>query len=127
MTTPITTRIRRRLSWAAGHVRHRMLVARGKVRQAFARIMVGLAGPYARILQRVTHGNEAYDAFEKHGFHLLRKHYYLPIPDAQDLKDKLVNEPSDCVGIDMNESEALQLLEQTAAKYQGEFARSFPL
>ena len=127
MTTPITTRIRRRLSWAKGHVHHWMLVARGKVRQGFARAMVGLAGPYARVLQRVTHGNEAHDAFAKHGFHLLRKHYYLPIPDEQDLKDKINVEPSDCVGIDMNESGAIKLLEETAAKYQDEFAKSFPL
>src|SRR5947209_10480673 len=108
--TPITTRICRSLSMAARHVRSGARVARGMVRQGIARVMIGLAGPYARILHRVTRGNDAYDAFARHGFHLLRKHYYVPIPDEQDLKNKLALEPSDCIGIDMNESGALKLL-----------------
>jgi len=86
-----------------------------------------IAEACASILSRCVPGNAAYEAFSRYGYHLLRKHYYLPIPDEQDLADPLVKEPSALVGVDMNEDGALDLLRNVVARYKDEFQKAFPL
>jgi hypothetical protein len=97
------------------------------VHNRIGRIFLKLASPYAAALNRFVPGNEAYDKFARHGFHLLRKHYYLPIPDEADLQDPLVNMPSDLVGVDMNDARALEFLREVVNPYQAEFRASFPV
>jgi hypothetical protein len=53
------------------------------------------------------------------GFHLLRKHYYLPLPDQDDLA--CIKE-SDLVGVDMNVPGAFRLLDTVVDRYKDEFA-----
>lgn len=97
------------------------------VRDCMGQVVLRLAPSFAAALNRLVPGNLAYDAFAKHGFHLLRKHYYLPIPDETDLNDPLVKNDTELVGIDMNESQALEFLENVFSKYQKEFQQAFPL
>jgi Methyltransferase domain len=97
------------------------------VRACFKKMVLGLASPFAAALNRLVPGNEAFEAFSRHGFCLLRKHYYLPIPDETDLNDPLANDASDLVGIDMNESEALAFLQEVFPRYRDEFHALFPL
>ena len=92
-----------------------------------SRAMLRLASPFARLLSRCVPENLAYPAFARHGYHLLRKHYYLPIPDEEDLAGPLVQQPSAMVGVDLNDAGALALLDDVIVKYQAEFQRSFPL
>ncbi len=97
------------------------------VRDGMGRLLVRTAPLYASALNRLVPGNTAYDGFARHGFHLLRQHYYLPIPDETDLNDPMLKRSSDLVGIDMNEARALEWLQQTFAKYQHEFREAFPI
>lgn len=91
------------------------------------RVLLRLAPPFAAALDRWVPGNRAHDSFAKHGFHLLRKHFYLPIPDETDLKDPMLKASSDLVGIDLNEDEALTILRDIYPKYRAEFQQAFPL
>lgn len=65
--------------------------------------------------------------FYRHGFHLLRKHFYLPIPDDTDRLEQFWDEPSAMVGIDANEPLALQVMEQICPLYLPEFRARFPI
>jgi predicted O-methyltransferase YrrM len=58
----------------------------------------------------------------RRGYYLLRKHYYLPIPDETDLA--YARETS-MVGIDVDAPRALAFLDEVVRPYRGEFAR-FP-
>lgn len=91
------------------------------------RALIRLAPRFAAALDRWVPGNQAHDGFARHGFHLLRKHFYVPIPDETDLQDAMLKDASALVGIDMNEGEALAFLRDVYPKYQAEFRRAFPL
>jgi len=97
------------------------------VRDCLGRVMLRLASPFAAALNKLVPGNQAADHFARHGFHLLRKHYYLPIPDETDLSDPLNKDASDLVGIDMNEPKAFEFLNEIFPKYRAEFRNAFPL
>jgi Methyltransferase domain len=105
-------------------MKNRILTA---LRDRLGRILLRAAPLYAAALNRFVPGNQAYDAFARHGFHLLRKHYYLPIPDEADLNDPMLKDASDLVGIDMNEARAFEFLREIYPKYQAEFQSCFPL
>lgn len=72
-------------------------------------------------------GNPAHDIFYKHGFHLLRKHFYLPIPEDQDVEGGFWNKTSDLVGVDMNVPVASDFLENVFPRYMDEFREKFPI
>lgn len=79
--------------------------------------------PLVALMVRVVYpGNEAYPIFAAHGFHLLRKHYYLPIPEESDLA---FTRESALVGLDLNEQAALALIDDLLAPYKAEFS-AFP-
>ena len=80
----------------------------------------------ARALSRLGTEQVAYDIFAKHGFYLLRKHYYLPIPDESDVAGDFWDRYSDLVGLDLNDQGALGLLEHLFPRYIHEFRACFP-
>jgi SAM-dependent methyltransferase len=82
-----------------------------------------LAEELAQRLQRME-GNPLHDTFDRHGFHLLRKHFYLPLPDDN---DKLDGFSSKMVGIDTNDTMAIDLFEHVLAPYFDEFRLRFPI
>lgn len=69
-----------------------------------------------------------FNLFQAIGIHILPVHYYNPIPDTRLLKskDELFTKPSDLSGIDMNEAEQIQLLNQICPQYHKEY-ESIPL
>jgi len=67
---------------------------------------------------------EAHEIFFSHGFHLLRKHFYLPIPEREEIGTVPV---SDLVGIEMNDNGALELLQHVFPPYAAEFREQFPI
>jgi len=85
-----------------------------------------MADLMVRILAE-TPGNPAHDVFYNNGFHLLRKHYYLPIPEEMDLVDGFWEKTSDLAGVDMNAVGALGLLDNVFPRYMDEFRWKFPL
>jgi hypothetical protein len=107
-----------------GRIKRRITIAYDRL---IERALMRMAPPFAAALNRWVPGNQAHDSFARHGFHLLRKHFYLPIPDETDLKDPMLKDSSDLVGIDMNEDESLAFLRDVYPKYQAEFRQAFPL
>ncbi len=98
------------------------------------RVAVPLIGRYipkvadivAYVLSK-REGNPAHDAFYQHGFHLLRRHYYLPIPEDGDVANGFWERTSNLVGVDMNSPFALNLLDDVFPLYMDEFRAKFPL
>ena len=64
--------------------------------------------------------------FAKHGYYLLPKRYDVPIPDESDLTDGFYERCSGLVGVDMNDREALGLLENVFPRYMEEFRSLIP-
>jgi hypothetical protein len=60
---------------------------------------------------------------ERRGFYLLRKHYYLPIPDRRELE---YASPTEMVGVDIDPLVALSLLDSVILPRKAEFA-AFPV
>jgi len=69
----------------------------------------------------------AYEIFQGHDFHLLKKHFYLPIPDAAELGDAFWGRRSEMVGVDTNDESVLALLRDVFPNRMEEFRESFPL
>ncbi|MBN8908378.1 MAG: hypothetical protein J0H99_17540, partial [Rhodospirillales bacterium] len=85
-----------------------------------------LAEELARRIEKLP-GNPLHETFYRHGFHLLRKHFYLPIPDDTDGLDDFWKQPSALPGLDMNDTAALDLMERIAPPYLAEFRERFPV
>ena len=68
-----------------------------------------------------TERRELFLNWERHGFHVTPVHFYEPIPDTQSLPETLWSQPSELVGIDMNESMQLDLLRNHFSKFRDEY------
>jgi len=96
-------------------------VARGNIsmeelsRFIAAVMPICLASPQSR---------ELFRNWERHGFHVTPARFNQPIPDIQSLPESIWSQPSELVGIDMNESEQLDLL-QSFSKFLHEY-QQFP-
>ncbi|AMK75104.1 hypothetical protein A1342_02155 [Methylomonas methanica] len=80
-----------------------------------------------RLEQEVGNSNPCHDAFYQHGFHLLRKHFYLPLPDDTDQLDQFWGVSSKMVGVDTNDALALDIMERICPQYLSEFRQRFPI
>ncbi|HVF56485.1 MAG TPA: class I SAM-dependent methyltransferase [Pyrinomonadaceae bacterium] len=78
-------------------------------------------------LKKYVDGDSAYEIFSRQGFHLLRKHFYLPIPEEEDLRDGFWEKRSELVGVEMNDAGSLDLLQNVFPRYTAEFREHFPL
>lgn len=85
-----------------------------------------LAEELARRIEKVPN-HPCHDIFYRHGFHLLRKHFYLPLPDDTDELDRFWGTESAMVGVDTNDSVGLQVMEQICPRYLPEFRARFPI
>lgn len=72
-------------------------------------------------------GNPLHDIFYRHGFHLLRKHFYLPIPDDTDPLDDFWRKPSAMAGVDTNDPVAIELMDKLLPPFLEEFRARFPI
>lgn len=72
-------------------------------------------------------GNPYHDVFYRRGFHLLRKHFYLPVPDDTDQLEDFWGKPSAMVGVDPNEVLAFKVMESICPEYLPEFRAQFPI
>ena len=70
---------------------------------------------------KATERRELFLNWERHGFHVTPVHFYEPIPDTQSLPETLWSQPSELVGIDMNDSIQLELLRSHFAKLRDEY------
>ena len=75
---------------------------------------------------KVLPDNVAYPVFARHGFHLLRKHYYLPVPEPDDLPPDYFQRHSEMVGVPIDDQTCLEIM-ATVARYMEEFRQRFPV
>ena len=95
------------------HAKGSILLFINDVADSFRKFLFAAGTPIYRGMIRL---------FNACGFHLLRKHYYAPIPEEKELS---FQRDSDLVGIDMNVSASFNLLETVFNTYKQEF-NSFP-
>jgi hypothetical protein len=90
-------------------------------------LVLGAARFAAAGVNRYNLDDDAHRVFDEGGFHLLRKHFYLPIPEPEDLGDAFWERRSEMVGVDMNDAGALALLADAFPGPTAEFRELFPL
>ena len=79
----------------------------------------------AMAVDKACPGNSGYHAFAKRKIHLLRHHFYLPIPDPEDLHPAFLESSSELVGLDLRSEKMWNLAENELRPYFDEFAE-FP-
>lgn len=72
-------------------------------------------------------GNPFHGVFDAAGYHLVRKHFYVPLPDMSDIKPEDWTTPSAMSGVDMNEAAAHALMDTVLPPYLAEFRQRFPV
>lgn len=90
------------------------------------RFVIPLTRACAFGINKFSLDDQAYGVFSEEGFELLRRHFYLPIPEQSDLTE-FWKKPTDLVGVDMNDGQALELLEEVFTSYMSEFRNAFTL
>ncbi len=63
----------------------------------------------------------SFETWQKYGYHVLRNHYYSPIPDTSKLTKTIFDRVSEMQGIDMRESKQLELLKNFKDRYKSEY------
>ena len=74
-------------------------------------------------------GNQFHDLFDAAGYHLLRKHFYVPVPElaSSDIQPSAWTTPSPlAAGLDMNENAAHELMDIIPPPFLAEFRARFP-
>ena len=77
----------------------------------------------AKSISRLVRANDAYEVFSRNGLHLLRKSFYTPIPEAEDLTDVFWNSVSEMVGISIDEGKSKEFIENHVVPFNEEFRR----
>jgi hypothetical protein len=78
----------------------------------------------AAVMPQCLHSGKFHELFpfwEKHGFHVTPVHFHQPIPDTRELGETLWQQPSDLVGINMNDAMQLDLLRNDLTKFRDEY------
>ena len=80
-----------------------------------------------RILSKILLSQEIFEFFQKFGVHVMRKHFYSPIPDTKVLSENvdIWEEEKELVGVDLNVKGQMDMLEKVFPVYREEF--NFPL
>jgi len=89
-------------------------------RQKKVGLLTWLYGTALRRLTRVT-----FPLWQQLGVHVTPVHYYQPIPDTRALTDSVWEGRSELVGVDLNQSAQLKLLDEFSAGWKQEYEK-FP-
>ncbi|MGC2625576.1 MAG: class I SAM-dependent methyltransferase [Candidatus Udaeobacter sp.] len=86
--------------------------------------MIELSQFIAAVMPHCLHSGKFHELFpvwEQHGFHVTPVHFHQPIPDTRELAETLWKQPSNLVGIDMNDAIQLNLLRNHLTKFRDEY------
>lgn len=97
-----------------------------RILSLFRPVIYGILPFMARVIERFVRGNDAYPIFLQRNLYLLRKHYYLPIPDAEDCGPDYWISISDLVGIEIDVEAIKAYVEHELGPIMPE-VRGFPL
>ena len=87
--------------------------------------MEELASAFASRIRDLP-GNQFHGLFDAAGYHLLRKHFYVPVRSSPDIQPSAWTTPSPLAGLDMNEDAAHELMDITLPPFLAEFRARFP-
>lgn len=79
---------------------------------------------FFRITRRLVHyylSIFSFEKWQKYGYHVMRVHYYSPVPDTSSIPEKVFSRVSELPGINMNEESQLDFLKKIASKYRMEY------
>ena len=82
----------------------------------------------AAVMPHCLHSGKFHELFpiwQQHGFHVTPVHFHQPIPDTRELPETLWKQPSNLVGINMNDAMQLDLLRNHFTKFREECS-NFP-
>lgn len=65
--------------------------------------------------------HELFPVWERYGFHVTPVHFHQPIPDTRELSETLWKQPSELVGIKINDAMQLDLLRHHLTKFRDEY------
>jgi len=91
------------------------------IKHLVARMVAGMVPP------GLFRDKRYFRLWEERGYHITPVHFYEPVPDTRTLNDHIWENPSEMVGIDMNEPQQLKLLSQIADCYQSEHDNVDPI
>jgi hypothetical protein len=97
-------------------------VMRGNIRMAEISQFIAAVVPHCLHSGKF---HQIFPAWERHGFHVTPVHFYQPIPDTQSLPETLWDQRSELVGIEINNSVQLDLLQKQFPKFRDEY-EGFP-
>jgi hypothetical protein len=75
----------------------------------------------SKILNKLVWDKKCFQIFEQSGIHVTPNSFYYSIPDTRNLDDDLWGKESELVGVDMNISQQLTLLNKVFPKFKGEW------
>lgn len=80
----------------------------------------GAAYLWDRLLTAIT--RRLFRICQAFGIHIIRRHYYSPIPDTRRLTDELFSRQSSFMGISIDDAQHLEMLDRFHAEYKIEYA-----
>jgi len=86
--------------------------------------MMELSQFIAAVMPHCLHSGKFHEVFpvwQQHGFHVTPVHFHQPIPDTRELPETLWKQPSNLVGINMNDAMQLDLLRNHFTKFRDEY------
>jgi predicted O-methyltransferase YrrM len=98
-----------------------------RVRRLGKQLLLRFREPLVSFLCKHIPEEDLCAAYDREGFHLLRKHFYLPIPDERELNDPSLTSTTAMVGIDIDTRASLELLDGVVRPHLDEFRRQFSL
>jgi hypothetical protein len=81
----------------------------------------GCAQLIAPVLRRLASDPNYFKLWQAHGFHVSQVHYYQPLPDTRLLPPSLWEGSSSMPGLDMRETQQLELLDVFTSSYKEEY------
>ncbi|MDX1992745.1 MAG: class I SAM-dependent methyltransferase [bacterium] len=89
--------------------------------------LAALTAPGVKALHKFGFEQQAQRIFARHGFHLVRRHFYGAVPDEADLPPDYWTRESALVGLEMRAEAALKFMREDCAPYFAEFRQMFPI
>ncbi len=74
----------------------------------------------AKVMPKLVWDKKCFEIFQEAGFHVTPNLFYFPVPDTRTLDNKLWEEESELVGIDMNLKGQLRFLREIIPQYKEE-------
>lgn len=77
----------------------------------------------ARLMRHFVFDPRYFELWQSNGFHVNQVHYYSPIPDTRTLSSGIFCRESEVIGLDLNETQQLSLLDEFRQRFASEYSQ----